>query len=80
MPHGKKVRQTVDVSVAHHQALAQWRLDASQHLDRPTAVTAQDAISALVELLLTDVVTSRKVIKLLRRRAAERENGRHPIV
>jgi hypothetical protein len=75
-----KVRQTVDVSEAHHRALARWRLDASQHLDQATAVTAQDAISALVELLLTDDVTSRKVLKLLRRRAAERDNGRHPNV
>jgi hypothetical protein len=79
MPDGK-VRQTVDVPSARHQALAQWRLDASQTLGRSTTVTGQETFAALVELLLTDDVTSRKVIKMLRRRAAERDNGRHPNV
>jgi hypothetical protein len=79
MPDGK-VRQTVDVPTARHQALAQWRLDASQALGWPTAVTSQDTFAALAELLLTDPTTSRKVIKLLRRLRADRQNGRHPIV
>jgi len=56
----KKVRQTVDLPGERHQALATWRLETAVALGR-TRLTTQDVLSAMVDVLLDDPGTARRV-------------------
>lgn len=66
---GKKVRQTVDLSAERHAELAMWRIDAAVRLGRST-LSNQDTLRALVEVMLEDEATARRV-----RAKLERLNG-----
>src|SRR5690606_41439402 len=49
----KKMRQTVDLPEELHNAFARWRLTAALNLGR-TRLTTQDALRAVVEVLVAD--------------------------
>lgn len=56
----KPVRQTVDLPHARHLAFAAWRMETAVQLGR-SRLTTQDALAAVVEVLLTDEMVSRRV-------------------
>lgn len=56
----RKVRQTVDLTRARHQALAVWRLETAVALGR-TRLTTQDVLAAAVDLLLDDPTVARRI-------------------
>lgn len=56
----KKVRQTVDLTGDRHQDLATWRLETAVALGR-TRLTTQDVLAAMVDVLLDDPGTARRV-------------------
>lgn len=60
-----KVRSTVDLYAPRHRAVNQWQLDAADTLGR-AEVTRQAVLAGLVELLLTDETTSRKLLATLK--------------
>ncbi len=64
-PQVKDVRLTVDLSPARYRDLQGWLNDAAVQLGR-SRVTKQDALAALVGLLLRDDVTARKVLAEIR--------------
>ncbi len=64
-PLVKDVRLTVDLSPARYRDLQGWLNDAAVQLGR-SRVTKQDALAALVGLLLRDDVTARKVLAEIR--------------
>lgn len=57
---GRKVRQTVDLTLDRHKQLGAWRLDTALALGR-TRLTTQDVLSAAVDVLLTDESVARRV-------------------
>lgn len=57
---GKKVRQTVDLTIDRHKGLGAWRLDTALALGR-TRLTTQDVLAAAVDVLLTDEQMQRRV-------------------
>ena len=59
------VRKTVDLAPAQYRQLRRWLEDAADETGQ-TRVTSQDALEALVKLLLTDETTSRKVLAHLK--------------
>jgi hypothetical protein len=56
----KDVRQTVDLPHARHLAFAAWRMETAVQLGR-SRLTTQDALSAMVQVVLTDEVVARRV-------------------
>jgi hypothetical protein len=56
----KDVRQTVDLPHPRHLAFAAWRMETAVQLGR-SRLTTQDALSAMVEVVLTDEVVARRV-------------------
>lgn len=56
----KPVRQTVDISPARHVALAQWRMETAVQLGR-TRLSAQEVLSSLIGVLLTDETVARRL-------------------
>lgn len=56
----KPVRRTVDLPPARHAALTQWCADTAVQLGA-SRITGQQTINALIHLLLTDELMSRRV-------------------
>ena len=59
-----KVRQTVDLTRERHEEFARWRLTTALALDQ-TRLTTQDALAALVDVLLDDEQVQRRVHRRL---------------
>jgi len=66
----RSVRRTVDVSPARHADLDEWCAETARGIGR-ARVTGQDVLRTLVELLLTDETTARKVRKRIKEREVE---------
>lgn len=64
---GQRTRRTVDLSPATHRALDLWQREAADRLGY-ARVTGQEALSALIELLLVDAKLSAEVIRSIRER------------
>lgn len=67
----RKVRQTVDLTQQRHRDLAAYRMDTALALGR-TRLTTQDVLAHMVELVLTDPQTSRKLRQLMEQEEQER--------
>ncbi len=65
-PLAKPVRCTVDLAPARYRALQDWLNEEAVRLG-VSRITKQQALDALVGLLLTDEVTSRKIVAELRK-------------
>lgn len=55
------VRQTVDITGEQHQALNAWKLETALALGRSRPLTTQDALAAMVAVLLDDESVARRV-------------------
>lgn len=60
----RKMRQTVDLPEDVHDQFARWKLHAALAAGR-NRVTTQDALRAVVEVLVSDEAVSRKVLEHL---------------
>lgn len=57
------IRSTVDLTPKRHMDLHQWQLDTTLQLGRK--IGRQDVLAGLVQLLLTDETTARRLRQLL---------------
>jgi hypothetical protein len=64
-PLARPVRTTLDLSPARDRDLKAWLAEASVRLGR-ARVTKQDALNALVALLLTDETLAKKILAELK--------------
>lgn len=74
----RKVRQTVDLPDPQHKAFAAWRNETAVILEQ-TRLTSQEALAALVSLVLSDESVSRRargeIARLAQRAKIAKENA-----
>lgn len=60
-PLPDKVRQTVDLTGEQHQGFNGWKLETALALGRPRPLSTQEALAAVIAVLLDDDSVSRRV-------------------